>query len=80
MKDLNEPIHLCPICTCIEMEFLERIPNKTSMRTRRFKCPVCDHVEMYLMSGPHDVSRQQDRLDIVKIQKDREYKKRKNLL
>ena len=75
----KEPIHLCPICTCIEMVFVERVPNKTPMRTRRFKCPVCDHVEMYLMSGPHDADRQQDRRDIAKAQKEYQYKKRKDL-
>jgi hypothetical protein len=80
MKDNKEPVHLCPICTCVEMVFIERVANRTEMRTRRFKCPVCEHVEMYVMSGPHDADRQFDRLEAAKIQKNLEYRKRKNLI
>lgn len=80
MKNNKEPVHLCPICTCVEMVFLERIANKTTMRTRRFKCAVCDHIEMYLMSGPHDQERQKHRFQTAKVKKEFEYKKRHNLL
>jgi len=69
MKTYKEPIHLCPVCTCVEMEFLERVPNKTTMRTRRFKCPICDHTEMYLMSGPHDKDRQDDKKSFAAYKK-----------
>lgn len=79
MKDSKEAIHLCPICVCVEMEFLERIPNKTAMRTRRFKCPVCDHTEMYVMGGPHDARNQESKRDDIKTEKALQYGKRHNL-
>jgi hypothetical protein len=50
----DDGIHLCPICHVVEMEFVERIPSNHYYRLRRFKCPVCDHKEMYIMNGPND--------------------------
>lgn len=80
MKDNKEPIHLCPLCNCVEMQFVERIERKKyAPRLRRFKCPVCNHIEMYSCSGPDDLNRQRDRQETIKIQKDMEYAKRKNL-
>jgi hypothetical protein len=80
MKDQHEPIHLCPICHCVEMVFVERIArDKYKERMRRFKCPVCDHQEMYVCSGPHDADRQRDALEIAKQQKETNYARRKNL-
>lgn len=80
MKNDNEPIHLCPNCTCVEMEFVQRIERKKyAPRLRRFKCPVCDLEEMYTCGGPDDLNRQKDRLETVKVEKDINYAKRHNL-
>lgn len=46
---------------------------------RRFKCPVCEHSEMYTCGGPDDLSRQQDARDEARMQKDTNYARRKNL-
>jgi hypothetical protein len=56
-KTSNEAVHLCPICVCVEMDFMERLKTDKHIRIRRFKCSVCDHVEMYLMGGPDDGER-----------------------
>lgn len=80
MSDKNEAIHLCPVCNCVEMQFVERIKReKFATRLRRFKCPVCDLEEMYVMSGPNDGERQRERLEAVKVEKAIQYGKRKNI-
>lgn len=56
-KNKNEAVHLCPNCNCIEMEFLENVVSAVYFRVRRFKCPVCDLIEMYTMGGPNDSER-----------------------
>jgi hypothetical protein len=53
-KTDKDNIHLCPSCNCVEMVFVERIASNKYYRLRRFKCPVCDHTEMYIMNGPND--------------------------
>lgn len=65
-------IHLCPICNVVEMQFVERIPSEKRFRLRRFKCPVCDHQEMYKSGGPDDQRRQERTKDILRINKFRE--------
>jgi len=76
----NEELHLCPVCNVVEMEFVERLESNNHMRMRRFKCPVCDHTEMYLMGGPMDDRRVDAQKDLIKKQKAYQYAKRKNLL
>lgn len=67
MPDKNDDgIHLCPICHVVEMVFVERIPSDKFYRLRRFKCPVCDHAEMYIMNGPNDKQIEQDKRDRIK--------------
>lgn len=63
MKKVNEAVHLCPICHVVEMEFVERVESEKHFRIRRFKCPVCDHKEMYTCGGPDDKRRQQESKD-----------------
>lgn len=80
MSDKNESIHLCPVCNCVEMQFVERIKReKFATRLRRFKCPVCDLEEMYVMGGPNDGERQRERLEAVKLEKHTQYGKRHNI-
>jgi|GEM_PF-6324310 len=68
----GEAIHLCPICVSVEMEFVERLKTDKHYRLRRFKCPVCDHSEMYIMGGPDDAERSYNQRKVVKEQKFRE--------
>lgn len=69
MKTNNEAIHLCPMCVSVEMEFIERIKSEKHYRLWRFKCPVCDHKEMYLMGGPDDGERTYQNRMAIKEQK-----------
>lgn len=62
-----EATHLCQICHVVEMEFVERIPSNQHKRLRRFKCPVCDHKEMYTCGGPDDKRREEQTKDAQKI-------------
>jgi len=62
-----EATHLCPICNVVEMVFVERIPSNQHKRLRRFKCPVCDHHEMYTCGGPDDKRREEQAKDKKKI-------------
>jgi hypothetical protein len=68
IKD-DDGIHLCPICHVVEMEFLERIPSKRFFRMRRFKCPVCEHTELYFMGGPNDKKTAQEKRDSIRKEK-----------
>ena len=65
----GEAIHLCPLCVSVEMEFVERIKSDKYYRLRRFKCPVCDHKEMYIMGGPNDAERSYQSRMAIKQQK-----------
>ena len=65
----GEAIHLCPICVSVEMKFIERIKSDKHYRLRRFKCPVCDHAEMYVMGGPDDGERSYQNRQKVKSEK-----------
>ncbi len=82
MKNKGEAVHLCPMCVSVEMEFIERIKSDKYYRLRRFKCPVCDHKEMYIMGGPNDEERQYQARQSVKQRKSiesiTEYKKFQN--
>lgn len=64
-----ETTHLCPQCNCVEMEFVERIESNKHFRMRRFKCPVCDHQEMYTCGGPDDAERAYNKRKAVKAEK-----------
>lgn len=68
----GEATHLCPICVSVEMQFVERLKTEKSYRLRRFKCPVCDHSEMYIMGGPDDAEYQYNKRQAIKEQKFRE--------
>jgi len=68
----GEAIHLCPICISVEMQFMERIKSDKYYRLRRFKCPVCDHSEMYIMGGPDDAERSYNERQRIKERKFRE--------
>lgn len=67
-----EAVHLCPICNVVEMQFVERIESTKHFRMRRFKCPVCDHQEMYTCGGPDDKGRELRAKDAKRINKFRE--------
>lgn len=67
-----EATHLCPICVSVEMQFVERLKTDKSYRLRRFKCPVCEHSEMYIMGGPDDAERQYNQRAAIKEQKIKE--------
>lgn len=80
MTDKNESIHLCPACHCVEMQFMERLKrDKYATRLRRFKCPVCDLEEMYVMGGPNDGERQREKREHAQHEKNVHYAKRHNV-